>query len=73
MSEVRLLNSGTSDAKVATEMVAKMRQQVQDAEQRLTNQRMNTYEEYVGAFETMLAMRRALKQVEDIFGRNFNI
>jgi hypothetical protein len=73
MSEVRLLNSGATDAKVATEMVANLHKQVQDAERRLTAQRMNSYEEYVGAYEATAALRRALNEAERIFGRHFKI
>jgi len=73
MSEVRLLNEGAKDAKVATEMVAKLRAQVQDAEQRLTAKRMISYDEYIGAFETLHALKRALQHAEDIFGKHFRV
>ncbi len=73
MNDVRLLNEGATDAKVATQMVANLRLQVQDAEQCLTTKRMNSYEEYVGRFEALHALKRALKQAEDIFGKHFRI
>lgn len=73
MSNVKLLNSGATDARVATEMVANLRKQVEDAERRLLTQRAATYEAYVSMYDSISALRHALRQAEEVFGRNFKI
>ena len=73
MSEVQLLNSEATDAKAASKMLTALRQQVEDAERRLATQRLQSYEAYVGLFDTATALRKALKEAEAIFGSHFKI
>lgn len=73
MSDVKLLNSGASDARVSTEMVANLREQVEDAERKLLTQRAPTYDEYIALYTRRAALCAALRQAEEIFGRNFKI
>ena len=73
MSDVKLLNSGATDAKAATKMVAVLRQQLEDAERRLATQRLQSYEAYVGLFEAATTLRKALREAETIFGQHFKI
>lgn len=73
MREVRLLNPNSSDAKVASEIVASLRKQVQDADRRLATQRMNSYDAYIGAYEAAAALRKACNDAENTFGKHFKI
>jgi hypothetical protein len=73
MTQVALLNSGAADAKAATEMVANLRKRVHDTERRLTEQRMGSYDEYIGVFAQLQAFRHALQDAETTYGRHFKI
>lgn len=73
MSDVALLNARGSDAKAATEMVANLRKQVEDAERRLIATRAADYETYLAMFERAAILRAALREAETIYGKHFRI
>lgn len=73
MKEVALLNENGRDARASSEIVALLRSQVQNAEHRLAHRRMGSHEEYIAAFAGAEALRGALREAEQVFGRNFKI
>lgn len=73
MSDVPLLNPVGADGKASTQMLDALKAQLHDAETRLLTQRAQSYDAYIGMYDAVSALRRALTTAKEVYGRNFKI